>query len=226
MQPAIGVVRRVGEIGDVALQHLVVGHPTAACATAGPRRRARPARCAAARSSRLANNAGRSGPSATRAAPVRVAKSTISSGLSFARLGQRVGEDQPALGVGVVDLDEQALARLDDVAGPVGAARHGILDRRDEQVEADRQPLGHDQPGQRERVGRAAHVLLHQPHAGGRLEVEPAAVEADALADDRDARIARACPIRARSGAARAPASRRRRPRRSADSLRQLVARW
>jgi hypothetical protein len=71
-------------------------------------------------------------------------------------------------------------------------------------VQPDRQPLGHDQPGQRQRMGRAAHVLLHQPHAAGRLDVEAAAVEADALADDRDARMRPPCPIRARSAAARA----------------------
>ena len=108
---------------------------------------------------------GRSGPSATRAAPVSVAKSTISSGLLLGRPGQRVGKDQPAFGVGVVDLDEQALARLDDVAGAEGRARHGILDRRDQQVKPHGQLLADDQPRQRERMRRAAHVLLHQPHA-------------------------------------------------------------
>ena len=57
-----------------------------------------------------------------------------------------------------------------------------------EEMEPHRQPRADDQPGQRNRVGRAAHVLLHQPHAARRLDVEPAAVEAHALADDRDAR--------------------------------------
>jgi hypothetical protein len=37
-------------------------------------------------------------------------------------------------------------------------------------------------------MGRPAHVLLHQPHPGGGFDVEAAAVEADALADDGDAR--------------------------------------
>src|SRR3546814_20403840 len=41
-----------------------------------------PARIASASASALVNSGGRSGPSATRAAPVSVAKSTISSGLS------------------------------------------------------------------------------------------------------------------------------------------------
>ena len=90
----------------------------------------------------MQNSAGRSGPSAIRAAPVRVAKSTISSGFVLARPGERVGEDQPPFGIGIVDLDEQALARLDDVAGAVGVARDRVLDRRDEQVQADGQPGG------------------------------------------------------------------------------------
>ncbi len=45
------------------------------------------------------------------------------------------------------------------------------------------------------RVGRAAHVLLHDAHAGCWLEIESAAVEADALADDRDARVAGFAPF-------------------------------
>ena len=62
-------------------------------------------------------------------------------------------------------------------------------------MEADRQPLGDDQPGEREGVRRAAHVLLHDAHARCRLEVEAAAVEADALADDRDARVVGLAPF-------------------------------
>ena len=43
-------------------------------------------------------------------------------------------------------------------------------------------------------AGRAAHVLLHDQHAAGRLDVEPAGVEADALADQRDPPRIRAPP--------------------------------
>src|SRR3546814_5542081 len=43
-------------------------------------------------------------------------------------------------------------------------------------------------------VRRAAHVLLHQQHAARRFDVEPARIEAHALADDRDHRIARLAP--------------------------------
>ena len=63
------------------------------------------------------------------------------------------------------------------------------------QVQADREPVLDDELGKRERMGRAAHVLLHDPHSAGILEVEPAAVEADALADDRDARVVGFAPF-------------------------------
>ena len=53
----------------------------------------------------------------------------------------------------------------------------------------------HDQLGQRQRMRGAAHILLHDPHSAGRLDVKPAAVEGNALADDRDARMARVAPF-------------------------------
>ena len=42
-------------------------------------------------------------------APVSVARSTIRSAPSADRVGEAVGEDQAALGVGVVDLDRLAV---------------------------------------------------------------------------------------------------------------------
>ena len=48
--------------------------------------------------------------------------------------------------------------------------------------------------GKAQHVGRPAHVLLHQRHAGGRLDVEAAGVEAHALADQRDLGRARRAP--------------------------------
>ena len=134
-------LRRIGEVGDVALQIVVIGIPQAACATAGRRPRARRSRARRRVRRRLAKVAGRSGPSATRAAPVRVAKSTISSRLVLRRPGERVGEDQPSFGIGIVDLDGQPLRDLTMSPGPISGAGNGILDRRDKQVEADRQAL-------------------------------------------------------------------------------------
>ena len=62
-------------------------------------------------------------------------------------------------------------------------------------MEADRQPAFMISRASAERVRGAAHVLLHQPHAGARLDVEPARIEADALADDRDPGMAPVAPF-------------------------------
>jgi hypothetical protein len=141
----------------------------------------------------LANSAGRSGPSAIRAAPVSVAKSMISSGLSSpARVSASPSTSRPS--ASVLSISTVSPRRDDHVAGAEGGGRNAVLDRRDEQMEPNRQPLGDDQLGEAERVRGAAHVLLHQPHAARRLDVEPAAVEAHALADDRDARVGLAAP--------------------------------
>ena len=83
----------------------------------------------------------------------------------------------------------------------------------------------HDQPGERQRVRRAAHVLLHQPHAGRRLDVEPAGIEADALADDGEPRMALVAPFELDQPRLAARRRRRGRPRRSSDSLRRAPRR-
>ena len=49
-------------------------------------------------------------PSAVRTAPVSVARSTIASGSSRDGDRERVGEDEPSLGVGVEHLDRLAAA--------------------------------------------------------------------------------------------------------------------
>ena len=43
-------------------------------------------------------------------------------GFAFRRVGQRVAEYHAAFGVGITNLDVDALAGLDHVAGPVGIA--------------------------------------------------------------------------------------------------------
>ena len=78
--------------------------------------------------------------------------------------------------------------------GPHGVAGDGVLDHRQQHGEAHRQLGGHHHPAQRQGVGRAAHVLLHRPHAGGRLDVEAAGVEHHALADQGHQRPARLAP--------------------------------
>ena len=107
---------------------------------------------------------------------------------------ERVGENEPPFGVGVADFDGEPLAAAQDVAGAHRRGGDRVLDDRDQHAQADVEPRLHDQPRQRQRRGRAAHVLLHQPHAARRLDVEAAAVEGDALADQRHLRRVLAPP--------------------------------
>ena len=116
-------------------------------------------------------------------------------GVTFTSLGQGIAEDQSPLGIGVGDFDGQALAAGEYVAGAEGIAGNRIFDGGDKQVQPDREPRGHDQPGKRKGMGRAAHVLLHQAHSRRRLDVEAAAVETDALSHDGEARVRGIAPF-------------------------------
>ena len=107
---------------------------------------------------------------------------------------QRIGQDQPTLGVGIADLDGEPLARGEDVARPHGVAGDGVLHHRGQHRQAHRQLGGHDPPAKRQGMGRTAHVLLHLPHAGGRLDVEAAGVEHHALAHQADQGLPRLAP--------------------------------
>ena len=96
-------------------------------------------------------------------------------------IGERIGEGEPALRVGIADLDREPVHGADDVAGPLRRARGHVLRRGDEPVHLDRrlevrQGLEDAEDGRGPR-----HVVLHPQHAVGGLEVEPAGVERDAL---------------------------------------------
>jgi len=81
------------------------------------------------------------------------------------------------------------------IAGAIGGTGDRIFNRGDQQVKPDWK-LGLDnQAGEREHMRCAAHVLLHDPHPGSRLQIEPAAVETDALADERNPRIVGLAPF-------------------------------
>ena len=47
------------------------------------------------------------------------------------RVPERIGEHEPAFGVGIDDLDGLAGHRRDDVAGPIGVAVGHVLDEAD-----------------------------------------------------------------------------------------------
>ena len=118
-------------------------------------------------SSRLQNSAGRSGPKrdARRARERGEVENQV--GLLLGRVGERIAEHEAAFGVGVVDFDGEAGARGNDFAGAIGVAGDGILDGGDQQGQAHGQLGLHHQPGQRDRVRGAAHVLFHPAHTIG-----------------------------------------------------------
>ena len=107
---------------------------------------------------------------------------------------QRVAQHQPALGIGVVDLDADAAARADHFAGTERVAGDRILDRRHQHGQTQRQSHRHHQLRQAQRMRSAAHVLLHVAHAVVGLDVQATGVEAHALADDNDMRMRRVAP--------------------------------
>ena len=102
-----------------------------------------------------------------------------------------------------------SLARADDVQRPHRATGNRVLDRRDQYAQPHVKLAVHDHMGERERRGGTAHVLLHQQHRVVGLDVEPAGIEAHALADHRQFGSAGIAPVeidqprRACAGAAR-----------------------
>ena len=84
--------------------------------------------------------------------------------------------------------------------GRYDARADRVLGARDERGHPDRQAAARgDQPQRAEHGRPAGHVGVHRRHAVAGLDVQPAGVEGDALADEHD--------VRARPGAARPPAS-------------------
>ena len=152
-------------------------------------------------------------------APVSVARSMIAAAPSSHASDERVGEDQPTLGVGVEHLDRLAVADLQHVARTDrGAARH-VLDQRHVRVHL----VLHAELGERghrgDHRGAARHVGLHRLHAAGGLERQAAGVEHHALAHQRERpRRAprRACTSSSGSAASAANPARRRAHRRGA----------
>ncbi len=123
-----------------------------------------------------------------RAAPVRVAKSRVRSGeCSPARVRMSARISRPS--ASVLPISMVRPLRLDRMSpGPEGVAGDGVLDGGDQHDQPDRQSRLHDQPAERQGVGRTAHVLLHIAHAGGGLDVQSAGIEHHALADQGDQR--------------------------------------
>ena len=163
-----------------------------------------------------APSSGRSGPERHPARPpVSVAKSTIRSGSSsLARVSASPRMSRPS-GIGVVNFDCQTLTAVQHIARTEGRAGNRVLrppGSADAAAPSAARPM--ISPASASRVRGAAHVLLHQPHSGGRLHIQPAAIEAHALADHGQHRVRRMRPRQAASAAAHG-AAQRRAPRRA-----------
>ena len=152
-----GAARGVVGVGDARGAACPRRRRRAGTATAA-RRRPRPAsrRAAAARPSWLAKKPPTCWPSATFIAPVSVATSTSDVGVELVDgVRERVGEHQPALGVGVGDLAGAAAVVADHVAGTQRVAADGVLGGGDQ---ADRPA-----PGSRPRRARPCTAITTAP---------------------------------------------------------------
>ena len=100
--------------------------------------------------------------------------------------GDGVGKHQPAFGIGVADFDRNVGAGVDDVERPHRFRRNCVLCRRHQNPQSDRHAGSHQRRRQAKNGGRPAHVLFHDFHRLRRLQIQPARIEADALADQGD----------------------------------------
>ena len=108
-------------------------------------------------------------------------------GLLPARGDQPVGEDEPALGVGVEHLDRRAVACIVMTSPTRCASPPSMLSVRGRKARTRTlTPRSRAADIAADDRGGAAHVALHADHAFGRLDRQPAGVERDALADERD----------------------------------------
>ena len=100
------------------------------------------------------------------------------------RVGQAVGQDEPALGVGVVDLDRRAGFARRMSPGLASPARRQVLGRADRRaITRDGQAEPGDRADRLEHRGAARHVELHRRHLEAGLDRDAAGVERDRLAD-------------------------------------------
>ena len=120
-------------------------------------------------------------------------------GAEVDRVGEAVGQHEPALGVGVVDLDRHAGLGAHDVAGLDRAAARQVLGRADHAGDPHRQAERGDRADGLEHRGAARHVELHLVHLRRGLDRDAAGVEGHRLADEAQQRAGDVRP--ARSGA-------------------------
>ena len=113
-------------------------------------------------------------------------------GLEFRGVAEHVGQGEPSLGVGVVDLDGFPVFRPEDVVGPVGVPAGHVLGCPDQAVDLQREAQGADSPHGRQDGAGPGLVPLHGAHVVPGLDVQAAAVKGQSLADEGDAPLRRA----------------------------------
>lgn len=84
--------------------------------------------------------------------------------------GDPVGEDEPTLGVSVVDLDRAARVEGVDVVGAGGALAHGVLGQAEDGVKVGAEALPDGRVEGAQDAGGAAAVALHAGHGSLTLE--------------------------------------------------------
>ena len=104
-------------------------------------------------------------------------------------VGDGVGQDQPALCIGVDDLDRLPVGAGYDVTRTLGGPAHHVLGDRDDRHHVEREAPGGDHVDRGQHRGRARHVALHGPHLLGRLDGKAPGVEGDALAHQSQAHV-------------------------------------
>ena len=203
--PQVGRVLHVGEDASRRSGGSAGASGTATRGRRSPRRPRRSRRATRRRSRRRPRRGRRARRSI---APVSVARSSDVRRALLARVPERVGEHEPALGVGVRDLDRLAVRGREDVAR-AGTRRRSACSR-SAATTVERRAAGSPSsaiaPDACDHGRAAGHVALHVLHVQRRLERDPAGVERDRLADEPEHDVG-ACRRPAGRSAARSGAA-------------------
>ena len=95
-----------------------------------------------------------------------------------------VRQNQPALGIGVIDHDRLAVLRIKDVARPLRIRIGKILGGRDNARHMDIRLQFADRLHRIQHSSAAGHISFHLPHFVRRLDRNPAGIERHTFADE------------------------------------------
>ena len=104
-------------------------------------------------------------------------------GLIPFRIGQRIGQNKPAFGIGVQDLDGLPGHAGDNVTRFGRASRRHVFASRDQPNQVDRRLDFRNRTKRSEHGSSAAHIELHLIHVETGFQRDAAGIERDALAD-------------------------------------------